>query len=346
MNNLIKKLRQEIDEPHSKPIDVHSYYKYKLEPKIFDHNKGFIPKYDNKPAFVVESAYNGNKYNLDRPINDYTIHYKSKDFIPDSYYEFNLKNTDHKQMMINNLETENEIGNDFNRRLRQSESGQPIQELKTEDDERTENLKLLLEQFNRENSKITTVEDQEELKDETHKKLKNINDNYHKPLINKVVEHAQFDKQLKKAQKMGDKLDILDIKKRFSRLSTNDKKYAIEGTANAIKENAAEIIQKASKKYIANKKKIILPPRPPIKLLQDNKEELPIPPLQTFYKKSINEDTQNVENPMKEKKTAAQISADALLQKEGESDTKFLKRLKTNLKNKQKTKISNEMGVK
>ena len=71
-----------------------------------------------------------------------------------------------------------------------------------------------------------------------------------------------------------------------------------------------------------------------------------MPPLQKFYKKSINEDTQNVENPMKEKKTAAQISADALLQKEGESDTKFLKRLKTNLKNKQKTKISNEMGVK
>ena len=41
--------------------------------------------------FAVESSYNGNKYNLDRPKVDYTIHYKSKDFIPDSYYEFNLQ---------------------------------------------------------------------------------------------------------------------------------------------------------------------------------------------------------------------------------------------------------------
>ena len=84
MNNLIKKLRHEINNPNSKEVDVHSYYKYKLEPKIFDHNKDFFPKYDNKKAFEVEPSYNGNKYNLDRSTNDYTIHYKSKDFIPDS----------------------------------------------------------------------------------------------------------------------------------------------------------------------------------------------------------------------------------------------------------------------
>ena len=47
-------------------------------------------------------------------------------------------------MMANNLETENKIGNNFNRRIRQSESGQPLEELKTEDKERTEKLKLLL----------------------------------------------------------------------------------------------------------------------------------------------------------------------------------------------------------
>ena len=347
MNNLIKKLRHEINNPNSKEVDVHSYYKYKLEPKIFDHNKDFVPKYDNKKAFEVESYYNGNKYNLDRPNNDYTIHYKSKDFIPDSYYEFNLKNTNHKKMMLNNLETENEIGNDFNRRIRQSESTQPIEELKTEDDERTENLKLLLEQFNKENNNITTIEEQEELKDETHDKLKNIDNNYHKPVINKVVEHTNFNNQLKKIEKLGDKIsktDILEIKKNFSRLSKLDKIDAIEGLDKYINEHATKIIQKAGKKYIVNKKNInkILPPHPPIKLLQDS-EELPMPPLQTFYKKSINEDKQNVENPLK--KTAAQISEDALLQKEGESDKKFLRRVKTNLKNKQKTKISNEMGV-
>ena len=61
-------------------------------------------------------------------------------------------------MMANNLETENKIGNDFNRRIRQSESGQPLEELKTEDKERTEKLKLLLEQFNKEN-----IEEQDEL---------------------------------------------------------------------------------------------------------------------------------------------------------------------------------------
>ena len=98
---------------------------------------------------VNRTSYDGNKYNLERKPIDYTIHYKSKEFIPDSYYEFNLKNTDHKQMMKNNLETENEISNDFNRRTRQAESGQPISEIKTEDDERAENLKLLLEEYNK-----------------------------------------------------------------------------------------------------------------------------------------------------------------------------------------------------
>ena len=148
---------------------------------------------------------------------------------------------------------------------------------------------------------------------------------------------------------MGGKLDILDINFFFSRLSTNDKKNAIEGIDISLKQTAAEIIQKASKQYIANKKNVNknLPPRPSITLLQDNEEEeLPIPPLQTFYKKSINKDTENVENPLEAKKTAAQISADALLQIEGESDKKKLKRLKTNKQNKQKTKVSNEMDVK
>ena len=70
--------------------DVHSYYNYKLDPIAFDHKKEFKSKFDGKPEFFVESSYNGNKYNLDRPKVDYTIHYKSKDFIPDSYYEFNL----------------------------------------------------------------------------------------------------------------------------------------------------------------------------------------------------------------------------------------------------------------
>ena len=49
-----------------------------------------IPRYDDKQAFVVKSSYSGKKYNLDRPKQNYTIHYKGKKFIPESHYEYNL----------------------------------------------------------------------------------------------------------------------------------------------------------------------------------------------------------------------------------------------------------------
>ena len=47
-------------------------------------------------------------------------------------------------MMKNNLETENEIPNDFNLRTRQAESGQAIDELKTHDDERLVSFKIII----------------------------------------------------------------------------------------------------------------------------------------------------------------------------------------------------------
>ena len=53
-------------------------------------------------------------------------------------------------MMINNLETEHEIPNDFNRRLRQSESGQSLEKIKTEDTERAKSPKLFMDEFNKE----------------------------------------------------------------------------------------------------------------------------------------------------------------------------------------------------
>ena len=150
MNHSTKKLKEELFQQHLKDIDVHSYYEDKQNPTLFDHNRDFISRYDDKQAFIVKSSYNGNKYNLDRPNQNYTIHYKSKNFIPDSHYEFNLKNTDHKKMMINNLETEHEIPNDFNRRLRQSESGQSLEKIKTEDTERAKSPKLFMDEFNKE----------------------------------------------------------------------------------------------------------------------------------------------------------------------------------------------------
>ena len=174
MNNLICRLRKEILENHyDNDIKVNSYYKYNLNPIYLNHNIDFHSKYDDKPAFITRSEYNGNKYNLKRNFDEPIIHYKADNFIPDSYYEYNLRDTDHKKMMLNNIETENEISNDFNRRMRQSESGQPLQEIKNEDDERAESLKKLLDQFNSDinktNDNMFMNDDRDEIIDETKK---------------------------------------------------------------------------------------------------------------------------------------------------------------------------------
>ena len=117
MDNLICRLKNEIIENNNyNDIEVKSFYKYTLHPKILNHNEDFISKYDDIPAFYPNSVYNGNKYNLKRDFDEPIINHRTNDYIPDSYYEFNLKNTDHKKMMLNYIETENEISNDFNRR--------------------------------------------------------------------------------------------------------------------------------------------------------------------------------------------------------------------------------------
>ena len=50
----------------------------------------------------------------------------------------------HAKMMLNNYQTELEIGNDFNRRLRYDDTNETLQEIAKEDDERTTTFKLLL----------------------------------------------------------------------------------------------------------------------------------------------------------------------------------------------------------
>ena len=147
MNTLIPKLKNEMSRLDSN-TDVHSFYKYTLHPTYLNHNDNFHSKYDDKPAFYPHSDYNGNKYNLVRQFDEPVIHYKADNFTPDTYYQYNLHNVTHKKMMLNNIETQNDISNDFNRRIRESESGQPLQEIKNEDDERAESLKKLLDQFN------------------------------------------------------------------------------------------------------------------------------------------------------------------------------------------------------
>ena len=63
---------------------------------------------------------------LKRENKSYEMSYKSDDFTPDSYYQFNLKGMTHNKMMVNNLQTELEIGNDFNRRIRNDDTANYI----------------------------------------------------------------------------------------------------------------------------------------------------------------------------------------------------------------------------
>ena len=269
MNNLVNKLKKEIvSEPFYIDVDVKSYYNYKLDPIVFNHLKDFKEKYDDKPAFVVKNSYDGNKYNLERKPIDYTIHYKSKEFIPDSYYEFNLKNTDHKQMMKNNLETENEIPNDFNLRTRQAESGQAIDELKTHDDERLENLKLLLEQYNKDYDDTIFPEDVEDLKDTTHDKIKELDNKYHKPVINKAIEDIAFDNNVNSMKKiLKGKItndEIINGKKIFYRLKNKDhKKEFNDGITNSIKKFNEDILKSEKATKINENKK--MPIKMPVK---------------------------------------------------------------------------------
>ena len=264
MNNLFNKLKKEIvSEPFHKDIDVKSYYNYKLDPIVFNHLKDFKEKYDDKPAFVVQTSYNGNKYNLERKPIDHTIHYRSKEFIPDSYYEFNLKNTDHKQMMKNNIETENDISNDFNIRTRQAESGQAIQEIKNEDQERAENLKLLLEQYNKDYDNSFFYRDLDNVKDATYDKLKELDNKYHKPVINKAVEDVAFDKNVNTMKKiLKGKLtndEIIHGKKIFYRLKNNDHKEEFnDGITDNINKFNEDVLKDEEAVKINKNKKLLI----------------------------------------------------------------------------------------
>ena len=237
MNTLIPKLKNEISHLDS-DIDVHSFYKCTLHPNYLNHNNNFHSKYDDKPAFYPHSDYNGNKYNLERHFDEPVIHYKADNF--------NLQNTDHKKMMLNNLETENEISNDFNRRTRESESGQTLQEIKNEDDERAENLKKLLDQFNidinKTNDNMFMNDDRNEIIDEIKKNIEILNNKYHRPRINKAIEDIEFENNINKLKKITKtkSSDILDIKKQFYRQNSKQKKERNKEAKDIINEIVTE----------------------------------------------------------------------------------------------------------
>ena len=135
MNILINKTRNEMNKPKPEPV-VKSFYKYKINDNDnIDHN--FKSKYNLNAGIQPVSKYNDNKYNLSRPVENHELRYRTPNFIPDSYYQFNLEGMTHNKMMVNSLQSELGIGNDFNRRLRNDETGETLQEIKEEDDERT-----------------------------------------------------------------------------------------------------------------------------------------------------------------------------------------------------------------
>ena len=122
MNMLIKEFKNEMNEPIKKPI-LKSFYNYKITKyDNINYNKGFTPKYDLNVTNKTKLNYDDNKYNLKRDNVNYEMSYKSDDFIPDSYYQFNLKGMTNKKMEISNYQTELGIGNDHNRRIRNDDS--------------------------------------------------------------------------------------------------------------------------------------------------------------------------------------------------------------------------------
>ena len=276
MNVLITKFENEMNKPKEEP-KVTSFYKYKLnDPYNFDHNNGFIPKYnlkvwDKQPI----SNYNDNKYNLKRENKNYEMSYKSDSFTPDSYYQFNLQNMTNDRMRLINHQTELEIGNDFNRRIRNDDTGETLQEIKAEDDERTTSFKSLLNEYNKNLAIATTQDDKDEVTNKYEEDKYTENKKYNKPTIMKVPENIKFNKvveKLKKTAKIYDNLKLTkanesdfinqkmkDYKKTFFREEKQNKELILDemnehnikmGTAILENKTNAKKIQKAGRNYI------------------------------------------------------------------------------------------------
>ena len=254
MQHLISKLKKEIIENDNinNNVQVNSYYKYNLNPVYLNHNENFVSKYDDKTTFYPYSNYNGNKYNLKREFDEPVINYKTQDYIPDTYYQYNLKYTDHKKMMLNNLETENEISNDFNRRTRENESGQSIQEIKQEDNERAESLKLLLDTFNSDINNAKTIQEEVESIDKTNDKVKKLDLDYHRPKINKAIEDIKLNKKINKFKNLDKDFtndDAINTKKYYYRQNENNKKIM----SSDFKKNIKKIKKDKENENINNK---------------------------------------------------------------------------------------------
>ena len=187
--------------------------------------------------------------------------------------EFNLKGMSNDKMRLNNHQTELEIGNDFNRRIRNDDTGETLQEIKVEDDERTTSFKTLLTEYNKNLAIAVTEDDKNEIKDKYENDKKTEARKYNKPTIMKVPENNEFNKKIQKAKKIAlthDKTnlnlnhsdldiinDAIDKKKLFYRETKEKKKAIINDIDGMTKDMIKEIKRKNDIKKIQNENKKI-----------------------------------------------------------------------------------------
>ena len=201
MNVLITKFENEMNKPKEQP-KVTSFYKYKLnDPYNFDHNIGFTPKYNLKVWDKPTSNYNDNKYNLKREDISYEMSYKSDNFTPDSYYQFDLEGMTNDIMRVNNYQTELGQSTDLNRRIRNDDTGETLQEIAEEDNERITSFKTLLSEYNKNLVIATTQDDKDEVTNKYEEDKITQNRKYNKPTIMKIPENIKFNKNIEKLKK-------------------------------------------------------------------------------------------------------------------------------------------------
>ena len=176
-------------------------------------------------------------------------------------------------MRLNNYQTELEIGNDFNRRIRNDDTGETLQEIKAEDDERITSFKSLLTEYNENYSDAITEDDKDEIKDKYENDKITQSRKYNKPTIMKVPENNEFNKKIQKAKKIAlshdrtnlnlnhSDLDIIndaiDKKKLFYREKKEKKKAILNYIDDMTKDMMKEIKRKNDLKKIQNENKKI-----------------------------------------------------------------------------------------
>ena len=142
---------------YSKPI----YDKYSMQIELY-------PKFKNQNIKLNENEnYNASK-KYDGVVDDLV-----KNKIPSSYYQYKLEDKNSSQMLINNLETSENIPNELNLLRLNQETGYTIPELKRDNIDRQNALNLVLDNYlNKKNNYTSKTTDETKEKDIKYKDKK------------------------------------------------------------------------------------------------------------------------------------------------------------------------------